>query len=63
MGSQKCTQKKCKYPTSCKHNDMCMEDEMQKGVSSKKIKKTSTQKVGVILCHGFLSKHEQMMSI
>ena len=63
MGSQKCTQKKCKYPISCKHNDMCMEDEMQKSVSSKKNKKTSTQKVGVILCHGFLSKHEQMVPL
>lgn len=63
MVSQKCTQKKCKYPISCKHNDMCMENEMQKSISSKKVKKTSTQKVGVILCHGFLSKHEQMVPL
>lgn len=40
-----------------------MEDEMQKSVSSKKIEKTPPYKVGVILCHGFLSKHEQMIPL
>ena len=60
MGNQKCTIKQCKYPVSCEHNNMCMEREMQKSISNKKIEETSAEKVGVLLCHGFLSDSEQM---
>ena len=47
MESQKCTKKECKYPISCKHNNMCMENEMQKSISPKKIKKPQLKKLGL----------------
>ena len=60
MESQKCTQTECKYPISCDHNNMCMEDEMQKSISSKKIKKTSTQKLGLFCVMVFYQRRNKM---
>ena len=61
MAKPKCTESNCSYPETCNWNNMCMMDQLEKS-NEVKIFETSTDKVGVLLCHGFLSKHEQMSS-
>ena len=57
-----CVKKRCSYPETCDWNNMCMVDQLEKS-NEVKVFETSTDNVGVILCHGFLSKHEQMVPL
>ncbi len=41
---------------------MCMMEQLEKS-NEGKLYETSTESVGVLLCHGFLSKHEQMVPL
>lgn len=62
MTKPKCISKSCSYPDTCNTNNMCMEDQLEKS-NEIKMNHTPTHKVGVVLCHGFLSKHEQMIPL
>ena len=62
MTKPKCISKSCSYPETCDWNNMCMVSQLEKS-NAVKIYETPTSKVGVVLCHGFLSKHEQMIPL
>ena len=62
MTKLKCIKTSCSYPETCDWNNMCMLEQLEIS-NSARISKTSTDNVGVLLCHGFLSKHEQMVPL
>ena len=62
MTKPNCTSIPCSYPETCDWNSMCMVEQLEKS-NEVKLYETSTDKVGVVLCHGFLSKHEQMIPL
>lgn len=62
MTKPTCTETSCSYPETCNWNNMCMVEQLE--ISNEvKMYETSTESVGVLLCHGFLSKHEQMVPL
>ena len=62
MTKIKCTKTSCLYPETCNWNNMCMVEQLEIS-NSARLNETSIDKIGVLLCHGFLSKHEQMVPL
>ena len=62
MTKPKCTKTSCLYPETCDWNNMCMTEQLEIS-NSVRLNETSIDKIGVLLCHGFLSKHEQMVPL
>ena len=62
MSQTTCSNETCTYPETCNWNNVCMVNQLEKS-NDIKINKTSIDKIGVLLCHGFLSKHEQMVPL
>lgn len=62
MTKLKCTKTSCSYPETCDWNNMCMLEQLEIS-NSARLNETPIDKTGVLLCHGFLSKHEQMVPL
>ena len=62
MTKPTCSKKTCSYPETCDWNNMCMVNQLEIG-NEVRMYETSIDKIGVLLCHGFLSKHEQMVPL
>ena len=62
MTKLKCTKTSCLYPETCNWNNMCMIEQLEIS-NSTRLNETSVDTIGVLLCHGFLSKHEQMVPL
>ena len=62
MTKLKCTKSSCLYPETCNWNEMCMVEQLEIS-NSARLPEIPINKVGVLLCHGFLSKHEQMVPL
>ena len=62
MTKPTCSNETCSYPETCDWNNMCMVNQLEIG-SEVRMYETSIDKIGVLLCHGFLSKHEQMVPL
>ena len=62
MAKPTCIKESCSYPETCDWNSMCMVEQLERSNAVKQYE-PQTNKVGVVLCHGFLSKHEQMVPL
>lgn len=62
MTKLKCTKTSCLYPETCNWNNTCMIEQLEIS-NSTRLNETSVDTIGVLLCHGFLSKHEQMVPL
>lgn len=62
MANVNCVKETCAYPETCNWNNMCVTAQLEISNAVKHFE-PQTNKVGVLLCHGFLSRHEQMIPL
>ena len=62
MTKLKCIKTSCLYPETCNWNNTCMIEQLEIS-NSTRLNETSVDTIGVLLCHGFLSKHDQMVQL